>query len=446
MDTGSGKTQKLTNLDEANSALLAYMFSGALGSASGKDVTYSLLEEDDTHYSFVAALEDEDEVGKPIDRYRIVIHRMDGEVKRYELITLSEAELADAVLSGSGHHLATFSRFTDGMFSISYKISVKEDTEIEYILQLRYHGDVPSMNALMRLMSSSIEHHILPIPTVYPITDERRQHIRGMGLQITRFIPGTIGSNLYPRMSHKKKLKLLGKLALAFDAVWSVPFPGKRSIGEIKATVTKDNKILLSVGPDRHHSLGGPFASVADYLRAFIRVRLKQFQAQEGIAEYKSQFLERVTAFVKNGMYNVPPVVEQIPVVVLHEDMGLHNIIVSHNDPTSIQAIIDWEFCASAPYASLHLIIESLFRMPAINGFGAEYPCAQELRSAFWSAIPKWEKWNESEATKVFLEWFRFALFMKAEWRPDDISDVEKEVYWAENIRVVENFLAKYHK
>jgi len=66
-----------------------------------------------------------------------------------------------------------------------------------------------------------------------------------------------------------------------------------------------------------------------------------------------------------------------------------------------------------------------LFREPASNRFGAEYAHAGELRDAFWSAIPEWKKWNENEATKVFLEWFRFALFMKAEWRPDSLDECE---------------------
>jgi hypothetical protein len=33
---------------------------------------------------------------------------------------------------------------------------------------------------------------------------------------------------------------------------------------------------------------------------------------------------------------------------------------------------------------------------------------------------------------------------MKVEYRPNDLSDEEKKNYWAENIQVVETFLAKY--
>jgi hypothetical protein len=62
-----------------------------------------------------------------------------------------------------------------------------------------------------------------------------------------------------------------------------------------------------------------------------------------------------------------------------------------------------------------------LFRESAPNGFVAEDAHADELRDAFWGAIPEWRTWNGSEATRAFLEWFRFGLFMKAEWRPDGL-------------------------
>ncbi|KAK4085213.1 uncharacterized protein Triagg1_203 [Trichoderma aggressivum f. europaeum] len=128
----------------------------------------------------------------------------------------------------------------------------------------------------------------------------------------------------------------------------------------------------------------------------------------------------------------------------MHADMGPHNIIVSSEKPTEIQAIIDWEFLASAPYASLYREMEMFFRENAPNGFGPEYQRADELREAFWSNIPKWKRWNKSEATQTFLECFRFSLFMKLEWRPDGLPDEEREVYWAENIRGVEGLFDKY--
>jgi hypothetical protein len=125
-------------LDNATSLLLSHAFSGAIGPTAGKGVTYSLMAEDDQCFTFSAALEGDDDAGKPIDRYRVVIDRSSGRIRATELIMLTECQLADAVISATSHHLATFSRFTDGLLSISYKVSVQENTETEYVVQLRH--------------------------------------------------------------------------------------------------------------------------------------------------------------------------------------------------------------------------------------------------------------------------------------------------------------------
>ena len=430
--------------DEAASALVAHIFSGAIGSPEGKGVSYSLLEATNSAFSWIAALEEEDSTGQPIDRYLVDIDRVSRKIQPPMPIALSEAELEEAVLAATGHHLKASSRFTDGALSISYKVSIEEDPDIQYVVQLRHHGNVTSMNLLMSLISSVVDPSILPLPTVYPIPgEEQRQKTMGMGRQISQLIPGPITNSVYPRMSHEEKLVFVRNMALAFQATWHIPLPKERLIGELCAAQAGDC-IVLSVGPDRQYSLGGPFASVRDYLRAYICSSLDAFKRQQGIDEYKTRFLQPVTDFVEGGMHNIPAIVEDIPVVAVHSDMGPHNVILSPTTPTDIKALIDWEFVASAPYASLHRVIEMLFRESAPNGFGTEYAHADELRDAFWGAIPEWRTWNGSEATRVFLEWFRFGLFMKAEWRPDGLSGEEKEGYWKENVRVVEGLLGKY--
>ena len=79
--------------------------------------------------------------------------------------------------------------------------------------------------------------------------------------------------------------------------------------------------------------------------------------------------------------------------------------------------------------------------MEAMNRFGTEYPHAEELRQTFWDAIPKLKELNQNEAVKTFLEWFRFDVFMVP---PNDLGEGEKNEYWAENVRVVEEIFRKY--
>ncbi|KAJ8125628.1 hypothetical protein O1611_g8010 [Lasiodiplodia mahajangana] len=435
---------ELMTQDEAVSALLAYVFSGAIGPPKGKGVGYALVEATPTTFSWSAALEDIDGPPTPIDRYVINIDRQSREIHPPKPIVISETELAEAIFAATGHHLASSTRFTDGALSVSYKVTVQERSDIIYVVQLRHHGRVASMDSFMTLISSEVDSQVLPVPPVYPIPGEKeRQEATGMGRQITRLIPGVMASSVYSELTHGEKLIFVRKMALAFQACWQIQLPEGRLIGELTAATT-DGRVVLTVGPDRHYSLGGPFRSVREYLRAYIRSSFLALEKQQGIEEYRERFLERIRGFVDNRMHNIPAIVEDVPIVAMHADMGPHNIIVSSQTHTEIQAVIDWEFVSSAPYASLHRIIEMFFRRPAENGFGPEYDRAEELREAFWNAIPEWERWNRSEATKAFLEWYEFGLFMKPEGRPKDLSEDEKQQFWAKNIEVVEGILKKY--
>ncbi|KAI0099681.1 hypothetical protein GGR51DRAFT_576126 [Nemania sp. FL0031] len=381
--------------DEAMSALLASVFSGAIGSLKGKGVGYALIEATPTTFSYLS----------------------------YYL-----KQLTEAIFAATGHHLTSSTRFTDGALSISYRVTVQERSDVVYVLQPRHHGSVASMDAFMTLILSKVNSQVLPVPPAYPIPGEKkRQEATGMGRKITRLILGVIASSVYPRLTHEERLIFVRKMALAFQACWRIQLPEDYLIGELIAATT-DGRVVLKIGPDRHCSLSSPFRSIREYLRAYIRSPFLALEKQQGVEDYKERFLERIKDFVENRMRNIPAIVEDVPIVAMHADMGLHNVI----------------FVSSAPYASLHRIIETLFRKLVPNGFGLEYSHAEELREAFWNAIPEWERWNRSEAARVFLDWYRFGLFTKPEWRPRDLSEDEKQQFWCENIRVVEGILKKY--
>ncbi|KND86834.1 hypothetical protein TOPH_08506 [Tolypocladium ophioglossoides CBS 100239] len=265
-------SEELMTRDEAVSALLAFVYSGALVLRRG--VGYALIGATPTTFSWSAALEDIDGPAMPVDRYCVKIDRRSKKISPPEPIILSKVDLSEAILSATGLHLASLTRFTDGALSISYKVTVQESLDIAYVLQLRHYGNVASMDSLMALISKRVDPHVLPVPPVYPIPGEkRRQDTAGMGRQITFLIPGVMASITYPRLSHDEKLVFIRRVAFAFQACWSIPLLGTHLIGELTATDVGD-EVVLSIEPDRHHSLGGPFSSVRKYLQAYIKSSL----------------------------------------------------------------------------------------------------------------------------------------------------------------------------
>ena len=143
------------------------MFSGKIGDSTRKAVNYSLVEQTESSFTFIVALEDwKSTRATPIMRYRVGIDRVSGEISEPRLVALSAEQLPEAILTATGNHVTKWERFTDGALSVSYKISVQQDADIEYMLQLRHHGDIASMNNLIHLVSTSIGRNILPLPAV----------------------------------------------------------------------------------------------------------------------------------------------------------------------------------------------------------------------------------------------------------------------------------------
>src|SRR5271169_5759843 len=103
------------------------MFAGAIGPAKRKLVGYSLFKENDNSFSFLASLQGHEETAQPTDRYLIVVDKASGNIQPPELVALSGHELSQLIFTATGHRLATFSRFTDGALSISYKVCVEDD-------------------------------------------------------------------------------------------------------------------------------------------------------------------------------------------------------------------------------------------------------------------------------------------------------------------------------
>ncbi|KAM3485677.1 hypothetical protein MY8738_001207 [Beauveria namnaoensis] len=430
---------------QAADILLKYVYSGAIGATKGLAVDYALMRTTDSAFTFSAALEPLDHLPDFLDRYQIEINRQTRQPSTPKKIEITDEELQKAVLAATGKQVVSSRRFTDGGFSTSYKVTVMHNPEMVYVVQLRFHGNVASMDAFMKFAHANSRPGAIPMAAVYSIPGEaEHQQSTGFGRQITQFVPGVLAERVYSDMSHTDRLELVRKMAMAWQACWDLPLPSPRQIGEIIAT-DNNGSISLAVGPDRHFSLGGPFTSVREWLQGRLRHAVSSLTRASGIDDYKDEYMPAIQAFVDNRLDRIPQTVEECPITALHVDMGLHNVLVAEDNHTEIKAIIDWELCASAPFLAAHPCIEVLFRMGAPNGFGAEYPHADQLRSAFWDAIPEWKARWESQAVKDFMEWFRFALSLRPEYCPKEKSKAEKWEFWAENIRVVECMLKKHN-
>lgn len=434
----------MSQQDAAN-ALVKYVYSGVLGDTIGKGVSYALISATDETFAYLAALEAESDPPSPVTRYQVGVNRQTGELSTPKLIEITDNEMHQAILAATGEKLSSCRRFVDGGLSISYKVTTVQKPDTGYVVQLRHHGHVASMDALMRFVQANSKPGAIPLPLVYSIPGEAaRQRDTGFGRQITQLIPGHMAEGVYSQTSHATRLQFVRKMALAWQACWELPLPSPRQIGELIAT-EDDSKIEINVGPDRHFSLGGPYSSVREWLRLRIQHTVTSLERAYGIDDYKDKYLTSIKTFVGTRLGEIPETVEQCPIVALHVDMGLHNIIVSAEDPTKINAIIDWEFCASAPFLTAYECLDRLFRRGAENGFGAEYPHAQELRDAFWDTIPTWKYHWESQAAKDFMLWFRFAQFLKPSYCPSHWPKEKKMEFWAENIRIVEHMLDMFH-
>ena len=342
-----------------------------------------------------------------------------------------------------GQHLATADHFGDGLRSVTYVVTTLEEPKWPFLLQLRYGGNVASTNMLLTIFSLTCPPGYLPLPDMFPLpAEEARERKTGWAIQISRFIPGIIASSVYNGLYHYQKRRLVQNIARAYTALWEIPLPQDYDIGALVASKrlkeeapngTKKWHLKLKVCPNY---LGGPFQNVSDYLLAPIKAQLRNLEVQQGIDEFKKHYLKRIQRLAEAP--RIPEIVNDIPNVVTHLELGPHNIIVDKEESFEIKAIIGWEAVASVPFGASNWQIEKwFFKNQAV---------AWDLRKAFWDTVPKKRsRLQESQAMKLYLEWCSFIEDMVPEPCFDkSMSTDEREMKWVANIRSTETFLAKH--
>lgn len=75
----------------------------------------------------------------------------------------------------------------------------------------------------------------------------------------------------------------------------------------------------------------------------------------------------------------------------------------------------------------------------------ADLKNANDLRCAFWKGIPRWKGLLGMAAAKIFLDYYKFGLYLKVEpVFPLGCPTARKWESWRPNVEVVDAFLGHY--
>jgi hypothetical protein len=428
--------ESMLSEEELTKCMRQLVREGLLGSFVGKAVIDDIIEQDEKTITFLAALYDLE--SEDIDeKHLICITKKEGALVSNKHVTITREELDEIFRDLNIGSSDQITRLSKGTYGATYRVSVR-GLEEQFIVQLRYHGNVDSMNALMRYIYDNVA-STLPVAKVYP-TDLRIFDI--FKVQITQFIPGVSGNVLFYNLPLPARIGAIKQIARAFATLWDLQIGRpQRAIGEV---LVFDDPISLSIGPERRYGLGGPFSSICQYLEAWLHRCIRELEEREGVEEFQEDVLPAIRQMVNAGL-NIPPKVEEVPIVISHDDMALNNMIFSSNEPHTLEGIIDWELVNCMPFAGVvPTYIEPLFWGDS-KGNQKEHDGYQDLHDAFWDEIPKWKTHMNSEATQVFLDWYQLGkdilVFPPLD---DDISVEQKRELWKDNTRAVWDFLGRY--
>ncbi|KAL2694905.1 hypothetical protein Neosp_001494 [[Neocosmospora] mangrovei] len=432
--------------DELASRMRELVFDGLLGPRNNRAITWDIVSQDSSTSTFIAALISPTAgFDEPIERHLIQMSKADGTVVSTRPVSLSIEEASDMFRYAGLGPVTRIVRLSDGVFGVTYKASTQDDGDAEFVVQLRYHGNVTSMNTILHHIHQTIQDE-LPVPRAFDIQPKSSC---GLGVQISEFVPGRSGFDAYYRLDVQDRVPIVQQIARAFDALWSIRLQRlcpSDAIGEAVAHESQSapSQIVVTVGRDRENNIGGPFESTTDYLKAWITHRLAALRAQREIDEYKARLLSQIESFVEKKLDTIPSEVDQVPIVLQHTDMGLHNMILSDEQPTKLKAVIDWEFTYLLPFpTAIPRLIESLFRREAaVSTIQDPWDGADTLADTFWGAIPDWKKRMETPAARSFLSWYEFGLYLKADAVPGRRAE-DGDKFWRDNIVKVEQFLQK---
>lgn len=429
--------------EELSQRMRNLVFGGHIGPAEGKAITSDIVREDSTSIVFIAALISLSDLSVPLDRYLLCLTKQDGALLSTTPVSLNDKEMAGVLRNAGCGELVQYDRMSDGVFGTTYKAKAymaDGETTDEYVVQLRYHANIDSMYHLIQYIRDKNLRE-LPVPRMFPTAVEATSSSKSdLGIQISQFVPGKLGSDIYASLSREGKMSVIRQLARTLANLWDLPVPGAaKLIGE--AIVSSDGNV--TVGPERRHRLGGPFTSVKSFLQAWIKHRVTKLQDQVAIDEFKERYLSRILQFVESSLDDIPADVEDVKLSLVHTDLSIHNMIFSESSMPVLHGVIDWELVDHAPaFITIPTLLEPTFEVAKSD----EWPTApEELRKAFWDEIPTWKHTIGTKGSQAFLDLYSFGYYLKADGLPDRNADLAaKERHWEKNAAFVTRFLEKW--
>ncbi|KAJ5083546.1 hypothetical protein N7456_012973 [Penicillium angulare] len=142
---------------------------GLLGDYVGKAVMGSTFKQNEKSITFIAGLVDleTEAIG---ERHLISLNKADGALVSMTHVTSTEEEMK-TILSEASLEVPMcreIIQLDKGSYGVSYKVSF-QDSAKQVIVQLRYHGDVDSMNNLAEYLSENLS-AVLPVLRAYRTT------------------------------------------------------------------------------------------------------------------------------------------------------------------------------------------------------------------------------------------------------------------------------------
>jgi hypothetical protein len=175
--------------------VLDFVRQGLIGPAKDKGIVANLVTENDhTAIYAVALVAPSAPEDAAMNRHLIRLHKTTGKVLSTKPVSIEPDEMKRILFDNKLGTLKAYERLNIGSYETTYSVTVEEVDKPKFIVQLRFHGNVSSMNALQEYIHARAPNG-LPVPRTFSVNSSDRDD--GLQLQITEFIPGPMADVIF---------------------------------------------------------------------------------------------------------------------------------------------------------------------------------------------------------------------------------------------------------